>query len=295
MPDYKKIRYHFDNLFFLNPKPCGDFVLYQTGEIVCDGGTVIREHRQICFEVTFIVEGEAEVFCDGESLMLQKHEFFLSFEGERHKIVAPPTVQLRYRYVAVNCFSNKEKAEQLTALRSLTRTNGLRSGRCAALNEDFLSIFSEISGGAAFCNSMIGHTVSVMIIRMLRALSGGMNRAYSEPINSASMLAFQTAKYIDTHITELKNLSELTAVFNYNYQYISNNFSAIMNTPLHDYFLRARMEYAKRRLAEQSVSIAQVSEELNYSSVHVFSRAFKSQTGLPPGEFRRRTVLRRGT
>ena len=48
-------RFHFDNLYFLNPKQYEQFTLYQIGDLSCDSGYVLQEHTQVCYEITYIM------------------------------------------------------------------------------------------------------------------------------------------------------------------------------------------------------------------------------------------------
>lgn len=57
------------------------------------------------------------------------------------------------------------------------------------------------------------------------------------------------------------------------------------------YLTRWRMQLAARRLEQPGISIAQVSAEVGYESEAAFSRAFKKVTGVPPGRWRRRSVI----
>ena len=51
------------------------------------------------------------------------------------------------------------------------------------------------------------------------------------------------------------------------------------------YFIRLKMETAKKYLREKNYNITQISELLGYSSIHYFSRQFKSETGMSPIEY----------
>lgn len=51
------------------------------------------------------------------------------------------------------------------------------------------------------------------------------------------------------------------------------------------YFIRLKIEMAKKYLREDNYNISQVSELLGYSSVHYFSLQFKKTTGMSPTEY----------
>ena len=54
-----------------------------------------------------------------------------------------------------------------------------------------------------------------------------------------------------------------------------------------DYFGMLKMDAARRMIREGRMNITQIASQLGFSSVHYFSRRFKSQTGMTPSEYAR--------
>jgi len=52
------------------------------------------------------------------------------------------------------------------------------------------------------------------------------------------------------------------------------------------YFISLKIEEAKRLLSETPMNVTEISQMLGFSSVHYFSRLFKSKTGMTPTEYR---------
>ena len=82
----------------------------------------------------------------------------------------------------------------------------------------------------------------------------------------------------------MKNLRELCEVTNYNYNYLSNLYKKVTSDTLANYFRSRRLETARLLLAEHTMSVTEIARLLNYSSVYIFSRAFKEKYGVPPSE-----------
>ena len=99
------------------------------------------------------------------------------------------------------------------------------------------------------------------------------------------MLAYQIQNYIANHIYDLKNLSELSEIFHYDYQYIAKCFKAVTGMTLNRFYGNKKIQLA-RRLLEQNLSITEISEKLGYSSIHVFTRSFKNGTGITPSDYK---------
>jgi len=72
----------------------------------------------------------------------------------------------------------------------------------------------------------------------------------------------------------------LEQYFNYSKYHLEREFTKAFGTSLIAYRNRVRMEHAACLLKEKAVTA--VAEELGFSSVYVFSRAFKRHFGYPP-------------
>jgi AraC-like DNA-binding protein len=73
----------------------------------------------------------------------------------------------------------------------------------------------------------------------------------------------------------MKNLSDLEGVFFYNVNSLAKYFHAQAGIPLNKYFISKKME-AALQLLQAGESVTQVSDKLQYSSIHAFSRAYKN-------------------
>ena len=61
---------------------------------------------------------------------------------------------------------------------------------------------------------------------------------------------------------------------------------------IQSYYNLRRVETARELLRDRELSIEEIAEYLQYSSVHSFSKAFKNAAGISPGAYRR--LARRG-
>ncbi len=99
-------------------------------------------------------------------------------------------------------------------------------------------------------------------------------------------VVYNIVNYIDHNLTSIKNLYDIAEVFSFEYSYISYNFKKIIGCTLNDYFQRKKMEYAKLLIVRDKKTITEVSNILNYSSIHNFSRAFKKYNNVSPQELK---------
>lgn len=90
------------------------------------------------------------------------------------------------------------------------------------------------------------------------------------------------------HTMHLKLSVHLSQALGYNYTYLANTFSEEEQMTLEKYFISQRIERAKELIVYEDLSLAQIMDELNYSSVSHLCVQFKKITGLTPAEFKKR-------
>ena len=78
----------------------------------------------------------------------------------------------------------------------------------------------------------------------------------------------------------------LTDNLNYEYTYLSKQFSLIEGRTIENYFIEQRIEKAKEMLVYGNKSLSEIAYELEYSSTAHLSTQFKKVTGLTPSHFK---------
>jgi AraC-type DNA-binding domain-containing proteins len=83
------------------------------------------------------------------------------------------------------------------------------------------------------------------------------------------------------------NLSDfLSSHLNHDYNYISNLYSEIEGTTIEKFFIAQKIEKVKELLVYDELSLSEIADMLNYSSVAYLSNQFKKVTGLTPSHFK---------
>lgn len=73
----------------------------------------------------------------------------------------------------------------------------------------------------------------------------------------------------------------------HSYGYISNVFSEVTYTSIENFIILQKIEYAKQLLILENLSLTDVANQLNYSSVAHLSTQFKNTTGITPSQFQK--------
>ena len=83
------------------------------------------------------------------------------------------------------------------------------------------------------------------------------------------------------------NLSDiLSSQLHHDYNYLSNLFSEVEGTTIEKYFIAQKVEKVKELLVYDELSLSEIADRLNYSSVAYLSNQFKKVTGLTPSHFK---------
>jgi AraC-like DNA-binding protein len=95
--------------------------------------------------------------------------------------------------------------------------------------------------------------------------------------------------------SELKtNLSDfLSNKLNHDYTYLSNLFSEVEGTTIEKYFIAQKIEKVKELLVYDELSLSEIADQMNYSSVGYLSNQFKKVTGLTPTHFKNIKEIKR--
>jgi AraC-like DNA-binding protein len=104
------------------------------------------------------------------------------------------------------------------------------------------------------------------------------------------------AEYINNNSHIKNNLSDyLSKKLNYDYSYLSSYFSAMQANTIEQFTISLKIEKAKEMLVLEDLTLTQIADKLNYSSVSHLSNQFKKVTGLAASHFKKLRSIRRKT
>jgi len=90
------------------------------------------------------------------------------------------------------------------------------------------------------------------------------------------------------HVDRKYNWStQLAEELHYDYNYLSNLFSAVEGITLEQFIIRQKIERVKELLFYDELSLSEIAHKLGYSSVAHLSAQFKKVTGLTPSELKK--------
>lgn len=115
---------------------------------------------------------------------------------------------------------------------------------------------------------------------------------YPRVANSALAEAIDV---MESNLEEPVPLSDLTDSIGVSGKQMQRLFRTYLNTSPTQYYVRARLELARRLLIQSDMSITEVAIASGFGSLAHFSRSYRSEFGMPPTRHRRQCRLECGT
>ena len=109
--------------------------------------------------------------------------------------------------------------------------------------------------------------------------------APSNLVASENPLLTEICHYIKEHLTQKLTLSELSLLFATNKTTLCALFRNNLNCTAVDYINKERLELAKQMMRKNDKTLTQIADELNFSSVHYFTRLFTKHENMPPTQY----------
>lgn len=97
----------------------------------------------------------------------------------------------------------------------------------------------------------------------------------------------QVIRYITEHFREPLTLEDIAAEFFVSKSYLNRHFKAYTNSTVYAYIMALRLTHARRMLRE-GIPAVEAGRECGFSDYSTFYKAFKTQTGLSPQQFKSR-------
>lgn len=278
-------RFHFDNIYRENPRFYEDIILYQIGDLSCENGYVIGEHKQYCYEISYIVSGKGCFFTNGRPSQVKKGDIYLNIPGEYHDGIADKIDPFRYFYLGYVFKEQKDEQSQLLHIRKMfDKVKNPVLHDKFNIEIPFLNIFSEIINVKSYTDLLIKTYLHQIVVLAFRNFFESWEKEYTPEGNEpkSKQVVYEVIHYIDTHLFNLKDLSQIAVELGYSYSYLSRIFSAETGLSIQDYYQKKRFEKAVEMLKDSNMSITRIAEDLQYQSIHSFSKAFRKSFGISP-------------
>jgi DNA-binding response OmpR family regulator len=97
-----------------------------------------------------------------------------------------------------------------------------------------------------------------------------------------------TTQYLVDHLSDAPSQKHLARLIGVNEKRLTNAFRTLLGKTIHDYLRDQRMDRARMLLEDGTLTVAEISDQLGFSSPANFASAFRRQLGCSPVAFRQR-------
>lgn len=278
--------YHIDHNYIHQPLQFGDLHLFQIGTLHCPQDSVVERHlHHNWFELTILTEGSGTIYTNDHPVKVSKGDIYLSFPAEFHEIVSDDTLHFDFFSFQTEVSPYRDDLERIMQQFAGADQRILHNDAIRGLVRDAIAQI-QTPESTPYRKEILGAQFLYLLILLLRDFKD--IEPGDSPYNAtqSQRFCFSLMHYIDTHIYTMKHPGELAAVTNYNYSYLSHLFHAVTSQTLSAYFQKRRLETAAGLLRENGLSITQIAQMLQYSSVYAFSKAFHAYYGMSPRDYR---------
>ncbi len=129
-----------------------------------------------------------------------------------------------------------------------------------------------------------------MLIRIVRNEGSAPSRASllsTTKENQGERLSRLIVDYLERNLSDKITLDDLCAQFSISRTQMNILFKRTVGVGIIGYLNKTKIDRAKTYIREDVYNLTEISNLLGYSSVHYFSRQFKSTVGMSPSEYAR--------
>ena len=118
-------------------------------------------------------------------------------------------------------------------------------------------------------------------------LCSELNRIYQKSYFLKDKRMTDAEKYINIHFTENDCLSAAVKQSSLSRRRFNELFKACFGLTPNKYLTSLKIEYAKKLISTNYLSISQISEMCGFSDIYYFCKVFKNETGTTPAKYKR--------
>ena len=222
-------------------------------------------------ELLYVEQGSLHSVADGRKQYLQQGDFVIYGSNQWHMQYADTSVAPR----CLRVFFDMHGDHTALLNRKFTAT-----GRLQALFEQLLQ---EQERQEIYADEMILVLLDQLLLLLLRQVEG-------EPLPDSRMkgeyrIIHQTQAFVSNHVWEDLSVPFVAHHVDMSPSYLTALFQKHLSISPGEYIRRVKLQESKRLIRENKLNFTEIAAELQYSTVHHYSRQFKEKFGMTPSEY----------
>ena len=227
-------------------------------------------------ELTYVDQGSLHSVADGQDLLLKQGDMVLYGPNQWHMQYAD--IGVAPRYVTVTFEASGLDVD------SLTNRKFTAPQQAVALLQQMLrerDRMDEHSG------DMILSQLTMLLVSLKRQTESKSESKLqtSNSIHSENEIIRRAQIYISSHIREKLSVPVVARQVDVSPSYLTALFHKNLQISPGEYIRRIKLQESKQMIRENNLNFTEIAAELQYSTVHHFSRQFKEKFGITPTEY----------
>ena len=227
-------------------------------------------------ELTYVDQGSLHSVAEGQDLLLKQGDLVIYGPGQWHMQYADIGVAPRYVTISVASRGNR--------LNALLNRKFTAPQKAVTLLQNMLreqETTDALSGDIILCQLNL---LLLLLLRETTAPTGGKLQT-ANAVHSENEIIRQAQQFISSHIREKLSVPLVARQVDVSPSYLTALFHKNLQISPGEYIRRIKLQESKQMIRENNLNFTEIAAELQYSTVHHFSRQFKEKFGITPTEY----------
>ena len=227
-------------------------------------------------ELTYVDQGALHSVVNGQDLLLKQGDLVIYGPNQWHMQYAD--IGVAPRYVTVSFVISGVDLTPLMNRRFAAPQEVVNILQAMLREQERMDLYSD---------DIILAQLKLLLLQLLRetvAPRGGKLQT-SNAIHAENEIIRRAQQYISSHIREKLSVPLVARQVDVSPSYLTALFHKNLQISPGEYIRRIKLQESKQMIRENNLNFTEIAAELQYSTVHHFSRQFKEKFGITPTEY----------
>lgn len=259
---------------------------------------VFEGEKHDFWEFLYVDKGEVEVMADSKGYVLKQGDIIFHKPNEFHSVwankkTAPDLIVITFPCDSPSMKLFENKIFNLEDSERNILAEIIREGTEAflpPLDMPSINTLSKNQLSSFGSEQLVKIYIELLLIKLVRRgkhLPGKSRLSSSAKERSEDEVIRRIIDYMQENIYSFLSLDELCRFSQMGRSHLSTMFKQKVGYGAVEYFRKMKIDLAKKLIREEQLNFTEIAEKLGYSSIHCFSRHFKSVEDVSPTEYAR--------
>ena len=256
----------------------------------------VRPHWHYFYEIIYMLEGCAEMHCNGKSYILGEGDMIVFHSKSVHSIFSAEQGSLKYAVLKFDINKFNASSDYAPKLRSIFK-QAENSNMNIVFSQDenaipecekiFMSCIDEMNNRRYGYDLMLKNHIYNLLMKIIRSwLDNGMVIESKDFSDEDSFNIDSITEYIDSSMNDSPKVNEIAEKCGMSYSCFAKKFREMYGMSCKEYIERMRIFKAEEFLLFTDYDLNFISQETGFSDCSHMIKSFKNLRGITPKQFR---------